>query len=119
MHMRLITVKTLGLTMLTGVLLISTVLLSSGQVVRDTRVAWKDDLVTIEWTEPLADARAARDEVPFTVLTGPYIGWLTSTEATIGWEVIAEKSVTVKPYASLSATYPSERIQFRTVRLTD
>ncbi len=104
---------------LTGFVLIVAVWLASGQVVSPPTISWNGNLATIEWTELLADPKAAKDETPFVVLTGPYIGWLTPTEVTIGWEVIAEARVTESPYASLPAKYPDDKIQFRSVRLID
>ncbi|MHC4914196.1 MAG: metallophosphoesterase family protein [Planctomycetota bacterium] len=74
-------------------------------------VARQGDLFTITWTEPLGGGK------DFLVLTGPYIGWLTATEATVGWEVIGQKKVTAKPYASLKASYDMENIKFRWARL--
>ncbi len=81
-------------------------------------VQWNEDLATITWTEALRDPNAKADEVPFSLLTGPAIGWLTDTEAEISWEVIGEKTLTGNPYASLPATYPAEKIQFRFASLT-
>lgn len=83
----------------------------------EARVAWQGKQAGISWQEDLADPKASANEVPFSILTGPYLSWLTPTSATIGWEVIAEKSLTAKPYASLSGTYPDAKIQFRSVRL--
>src|ERR1051325_3676941 len=114
-----IVMKSLSIAGLTCLVLVMAVWLAPGQVNSPTKISWNGNLVTIEWTEPLVDPKAAKDEVPFIILTGPYIGWLTPTEATVGWEVIAEKRVTESPYASLPAKYPDANIQFRSVRLTD
>src|SRR4051812_31504880 len=95
------------------------VLLSEGAPVLEPKVTWSDDRATIEWVEPLADPTAAPGDVPFSVLSGPSIGWLTPTEAVIGWEVVAEKKLTAEPYASLRADYPAERIQRRSVTLSN
>ncbi|MEX0716193.1 MAG: metallophosphoesterase family protein [Planctomycetaceae bacterium] len=82
-------------------------------------VTWDGDLATIEWTEPLRDEKAADGEVPFSILTGPYLGWLTPDSAVIGWEVVAEKKLTERPYASLSGNYVLDRMQFRSAKLND
>lgn len=103
--------------LVTSILLGTAVFFSQGQAVQETKVTWNANLATIEWAEPLSDPNAAPDEVPFSVLSGPYIGWLTPTEAIVRWEVIAEKSLSAAPYASLSADYPAEKIQFRSVTL--
>ena len=64
-------------------------------------VTWQDDLAIIEWTETLADPTAGPGEIPFSIITKPYIGWLTDTSTTIGWEVIAEKTILdTLPYMS-------------------
>src|SRR4051812_2369078 len=78
---------------------------------------WEGNLATIEWQEDLADPKAGPGEAAFSILTGPYLGWLSSTEATIGWEVIAEKGLSAKPYASVASDYPEEKIRFRSVTL--
>jgi 3',5'-cyclic AMP phosphodiesterase CpdA len=75
-------------------------------------VTWKETLATITWTEPLGGGEK------FSVLTEPYIGWLTDTQAVVGWEVIAESKLTAKPYASLSGSYDMERIKFRWAKLS-
>jgi acid phosphatase type 7 len=106
------------LTALTCVLLTLTVLLSRGQELEGPRVSWQAKHATISWTEPLADPTAAAEEAPFCLLSGPSIGWLAPTEATIGWEVIAEKKLSTSPYATLPASYPPEKIGFRTTTLT-
>src|SRR5688572_5582824 len=48
---------------------------------------------SIEWIEPLKDPGAKAGEVPFSLLSGPILGWLSDTQATIGWEVIARKGL--------------------------
>jgi acid phosphatase type 7 len=105
--------------LLTCVPLGAAVLFSQKVPAPEAKVTWSNDLATIEWAEPLADPKAAAGEVPFSVLSGPSIGWLTPTEAAISWEVVAEKTLTAKPYASLRADYPAERIQRRSVTLGD
>ncbi len=75
---------------------------------------------SIEWTEPLKDPAAKSGEVPFSLLSGPIIGWLSDTGATIGWEVIARKGLT-EPFAE-SLRLPGETdlnkdLQFRSVTL--
>lgn len=83
------------------------------------RVTWDGGLAVIDWAEPLRDEEAGPGEVPFSILTGPYIGWLTPTSAVIGWEVIAEKKLTDRPFASLSGNYDLARMAFRSVELKD
>src|SRR5439155_14342736 len=78
-----------------------------------SRVTWQGNQATIEWNEDLADPKAAPGNVPFSLLSGPYIGWLTGTSATVGWEVVGEKSLTASPYASLPADYDVKNIRFR------
>lgn len=111
--------KTLSLIFVTAVTLSSAAVLSGLRAIPESKITWTGNLATIEWIEPLADAAAGADETPFTLLTGPYIGWLTPTEATIGWEVIAERKVTEAPYAVVAANYPAEKIQFRSLVLRD
>ena len=99
---------------------LSYILIAAGALdAQEVEISWDGDLATLDWKEPLADPAAASDEVPFSVLTGPFVGWLTDTRATIGWEVIAEKRLTDKPYASLSGGYDLGRIQFRSAKLAD
>lgn len=81
-------------------------------------VAWDGDLATITWTETLADPKAEPNETPFSLLSGPVLGWLTEKEASLSWEVIAEKSLTAKPYASLPGAYPADKLRFRSIQLT-
>jgi hypothetical protein len=73
-------------------------------------VTWQGNKATIGFTEPLADTKAAKGERPFSVITGPYISWLTEDSARISWEVIAEKSILDKsPYfVSEKPAYPFE-----------
>src|SRR5438874_1307969 len=78
-------------------------------------VTWEGNLATIQWQEELADPKAGPGEAAFSLLTGPYLGWLSTTEATIGWEVIAEKGLSAKPYASVAGNYPEDKIKFRSV----
>ena len=80
--------KTL-LLLLTGCILGGALLVSSAQLtaIRPV-VAWNDDLATITWTEPLSDPKAKPNETPFSLLSGPSLGWLTDTEAVIRWEVV-------------------------------
>src|SRR4051812_17965342 len=78
----------------------------------DTSVSWKGEQAIITWKESLADPTAREGEVPYSVLTGPYLSWLTPTQATIGWEVIAEKKLSDKPYASVKADYPDAQVGF-------
>jgi acid phosphatase type 7 len=80
---------------------------------------WNGDLAVITWKETLADPKAQMGETPFSLLSGPYINWLSPTMATIGWEVIAEKTLTRAPYASLSKDYPVNNSAFRSTTLTD
>jgi hypothetical protein len=110
--------KTILLGLITAATFTSAAVLSGLRSVPEAKITWTGNLATIEWNEPLADPEAGKDDVPFTLLTGPYIGWLTPTEATIGWEVIAERKVTDTPYASLGVNYPSEKMQFRSVVLS-
>lgn len=84
----------------------------------EATVTRAQDLFTIAWQESLADPAAPAGTVPFTILSGPFIGWLDRDSATITWEVIAVAKVTAKPYASLSAGFDLSRIQFRSARLT-
>lgn len=74
-------------------------------------VTWDKDLATVTWTELLGGSKG------FSVLTGPYVGWLTEAEAVIGWEVIAEPKLSTEPYASLQAEYPMEKIKLRWAKL--
>jgi hypothetical protein len=76
------------------------------------RLSWAGDLATIEWPEDLADAKAAAKEVPFSV-TGPYLGWLTPTSATIGWEVVAERDFSDK------SSPAADKFKFRAAKLKD
>src|SRR5947199_5714123 len=76
----------------------------------DVRVTWNDNRATIAWKEDLADPNAGPKQVPFSVLTGPYLSWLTPTSASVGWEVVAERKLSDKPYASFRADYPGDRI---------
>jgi hypothetical protein len=76
------------------------------------RLSWDRDLVTIEWPEDLADAKAVAQEVPFSLVTGPYLGWLTPSSATIGWEVVAQKD------APLNSSAGPE-FKFRSAKLKD
>ena len=83
----------------------------------EVNVTWQDDLATIRWQEPLADPGASGSEVPFSLVTGPYIGWLTSDSAAIGWEVVAERAHDTEPcnddaaahVPQASAIWPSPR----------
>lgn len=105
-----------------GVLLYSAGLTAGVAAAADTltpTVTWQDNLAVIQWHEPLADPDAGTDEIPFSILSGPYLGWLTPSEAIVGWEVIAQRQLSTSPYASLPAKYPMENIQFRWVRLSD
>ncbi len=92
---------------------------SQGQSARPPQVAWQGDLATIAWTEPLADPKAAPGEVPFSLLGGPQIGWLTDTQATISWEVIGRKGVTDVFKAPMPANTDLNNIQFRSAVLKD
>lgn len=94
-------------------------LFSQAVPTQPTKVTWNGNLAKIEWNEPLADANASKEELAFSILSGPSLGWLSPSEAVIRWEVIAEKMLTAAPYASLSSTYPAEKIQFRTATLND
>src|SRR5437867_1584283 len=92
-----------------------------GQQLNDpgtVNVAWQGNLAVLEWKEDLADPKAAAEEVPFSILTGPYLSWLTPEAATIGWEVVGAKSLTNKPYASLPGDFPASAIKFRSATLT-
>lgn len=82
------------------------------------RITWDGDLATITWDEALADPAAGPDETPFSILTGPCLGWLTDSSAVIGWEVVAAKSLTSSPYASLPADFDLERMRFRSATLS-
>ena len=104
---------------LTCVLVGTVVVLTRGQALEEPRVAWKETLATIEWTESLADPKAGPNDAPFSILSGPSVGWLTPTQAVISWEVIAEKTLTANPYASLSVKYPAEKLQFRSAVLNN
>src|SRR4051812_11412375 len=85
--------------------LAAAVLLTQGKPAPEPCVQWDGDLATVSWDEPLADPAAAPGEVPFSVLSGPYLGWLTDTEATVGWEVVARKGVTDPLKTSLPGNY--------------
>ncbi len=85
--------------------------------VAPANVKWKDDLAVIEWTEPLADPTALPNEVPFSILSGPYLSWLSPNTAAIDWVVIAEKSLSAAPFAALPKNYPDANIKFHTVTL--
>src|SRR4051794_35712062 len=110
--------KAVLLSFTTVALLAAAVVLSSGQAVEQPRVSWEGNRATIAWTESLADPQAAADEVPFALLSGPYLGWVSPTEVTVGWEVIAQRSLSASPYASLPAAFPAEQMQFRSVTLS-
>jgi hypothetical protein len=84
-----------------------------------TSPQWNSNLATITWKETLADPKAKAGETPFSILSGPYINWLSPTMATIGWEVIAERALTQTPYASLAKDYPVKNSAFRTATLAD
>lgn len=114
-----ITMKKLSLTLLTCIVLATVIVLSAGQAIPEDGIRWNANLATIAWTETLADPKAAPDEVPFSLLSGPYLGWLTPTEVIISWEVIAEKRLLASPYASLPVKYPAEKIQFRRATLSN
>ena len=106
------------LALLTGCLLTAAVLFSQAPPAPDTQVTWDGDRATIAWKETLADPAAGPGEVPFSLLTGPYLGWLTDTQATIGWEVIARRGITDTFKASLPGDYDLKNLQFRSVTLT-
>jgi hypothetical protein len=80
---------------------------------------WNGNLAKISWKETLVDPTAQAGEIPFSVLTGPYINWLSPTQVTVGWEVIAEKTLTQQPYATLPKDYPVKNSAFRTATFTD
>jgi hypothetical protein len=61
---------------------------------QDKRVKRTGSEVTISWKEPLKDPQAKPGETPFSILTGPFVGWLTESQANIGCEVIAKKGIT-------------------------
>lgn len=104
----------LTLSILGGAVLLGQQLQQPGKV----HISWNGERAVLDWSEELADPKAAAGEVPFSILTGPYLSWLTPDSAMIGWEVVAEKNLTTKPYASFSATFPAERIKFRSALLT-
>jgi hypothetical protein len=60
---------------------------------QNVSVKWENNTAILSWAETLADPAASGSEVPFSILTGPYVGWLTDTSATIGWEVIPLKTL--------------------------
>jgi hypothetical protein len=102
----------------TGCVLGAAVLLSQAQPGPEPRVTWDGDRATITWKESLADPAAGPGEVPFSLLSGPSLGWLTDTQATVGWEVVAHKGVTEPFKASLPGNYDLKNIQSRSVTLT-
>jgi phosphodiesterase/alkaline phosphatase D-like protein len=110
--------KKLLLGLVTLGILAAAVFLLPGQSSQVLGTTWDGNLAVIRWAETLADPTAAPDEAPFALLSGPSLGWLTDREATISWEVVAEKSLTTSPYASLPAAYPADKIQFRSATLT-
>ena len=73
----------LSCALVTSIVLGAVVFFAQGQAVPETKVTWNGNLATIEWAEPLADPNARPDEAPFSLLSGPYIGWLTQPEAII------------------------------------
>jgi hypothetical protein len=107
----------LFLALLTGCLLRAAVLFSKAQPAGDVQATWDGDRATLTWKESLADPAAKPGEVPFSLLTGPYIGWLSETEATIGWEVIARKGIADPSKASLPGDYDLGNVQFRSITL--
>lgn len=102
-----------------GIALVSGRATTAGKRNGAIAVSWQGNLATVEWKEALADPMAGAQEVPFSILTGPYLSWLSPTRATIGWEVVAEKSLSATPYAALASDYPTDKIQFRSVSLDD
>jgi hypothetical protein len=67
------------LTILTGSVLATVVFLAQTPPAPEIQVSWDGDRAAIAWKETLADPSAGPDEVPFSILTGPYLGWLTDT----------------------------------------
>jgi hypothetical protein len=71
-------------------------------------VTWDADLATVTWKETLTDRSGG-----FSVILGPYLGWLSDTEVVVGWEVAAES----KPASVSGGGYPMDRIKLRWARL--
>lgn len=86
---------------------------------QNIRVTWSGNLATIQWDETFRDSTAGSAEVPFSVLTGPYILWLTDSTARIAWEVIAEKSILdSSPYFAGDSAYPyASKMAVRSAKL--
>lgn len=108
----------LFLGLLTGCVITGALILSRAQPAPDIQVTWDGDRATVAWKETLADPTAKPGEVPFSLLSGPYLGWLTDNQASIGWEVIAQKEITDTFKAVLPGNYDLANIQFRSVTLT-
>ncbi len=92
--------------------------LSEAKPAPEVGVNWEGNLATVTWKEPLIDSKAAPGEVPFSVLTGPALGWLTDTRATIGWEVIARRGLDDPRKVALPADYDVKNVQPRSITLT-
>ena len=95
------------------------VLVSQGQPAQPIKVTWSGNLATIEWTEPLADARAGKRtngffDLEWTVdrlaLSHGGCHWLGSH---------CREEAHAEPYATLPVSYPAEKMQFRSVTLKD
>jgi hypothetical protein len=85
----------------------------------ESRVKLDGDLAIIQWDETLVDASAGENQVPFSIITGPYISWLTDSTARITWEVIAEKKILdASPYFVGRKDYPLGNLALRSARLS-
>jgi hypothetical protein len=95
-----------------AVLLISAMLFS-----QDPGFTLNGNLITITWTESLAAPGTPSGEVPFSVFTGPYIGWKSDTSATIRWQVAATTTLRYEPYGYKGTLLPGD-FQFRHIEVT-
>lgn len=97
----------------------------------NVRVEWKGILAVIRWDEPLADPAAPSGTPPFSIMTGPWLGELSDSVASIGWEVAAlagpGKVVTLADgFTAFNKSYRDKleldslcNFDFRKIRLND
>lgn len=80
-------------------------------------VSWQGNLAVISWTETLAAPSVPAGAVPFSVFTGPYLVWLTDSNAVVRWQTAATLSLRTNPYG-YNGTLSSSDFRFYKINLS-